>query len=176
MKKFILLLLAVLMLVLVSNTYKEEYYVIPKDSIRIRIVPNSNSIKDQLLKKEVKNNIELQIENDLKDSKTIDDTRTIILNNLTNYKQTINKVLKEENKDIDYDIDYGKHYFPEKKYKGVKYNKGYYESLLITLGKGEGNNWWCILFPPICSLDEEKNASDVKYTTYVKEIFTKYLK
>ena len=176
MKKFILLLCAILMLIVVTNKYKEDYYIIPKDSIRIRIVPNSNSINDQLLKKEVKDNLELEIENDLKESKTLEESRIIIKNNIEKYKNSINEVIKDSSNKIDFKIDYGKHYFPEKKYKGVKYKSGFYESLLITLGKGEGNNWWCVLFPPICSLEEEKSADNVEYTTYIKEIFNKYLK
>lgn len=176
MKKFILLLCAILMLVIVSNKYKEDYYIIPNDSIRIRIIPNSNSIKDQLLKKEVKDNIELVIENDLKDSKTIEESRKILKNNLDKYRENIKKTLNDSSSNIEFSIDYGKHNFPEKKYKGVKYKSGFYESLLITLGKGEGNNWWCILFPPICSLEEETSADNIEYTAYIKELFNKYLK
>lgn len=176
MKKFILLFFAVLMLLTLSSKYKEDYYVIPNESIRIRIVPNSNGIKDQLIKKEIKNNIELEIEEDLKDSKTIDNSRKIIKNNLKKFEEIIKMVLTENNEKINYNIDYGNHYFPEKKYKGVKYKSGFYESLLIRIGKGEGNNWWCILFPPICSLETENKASDVEYTSYIKEIYQRYLK
>lgn len=69
MKRFILIFLALLVLVEVTKTYKEDYYIIPEESIRIRILANSNSIEDQLIKKIVKTNIELEVENDLKDSK-----------------------------------------------------------------------------------------------------------
>ena len=176
MQKFILLFLAVLSLITISNMHEEDYYVIPNDSIRIRIVPNSNSISDQLLKKKVKNNVELEIINDLSSSKTIDETRKIIKANINKYNKLIKKVLKDEKKTINYSIDYGKHYLPEKKYKGIKYQKGYYESLLITLGNGSGNNWWCILFPPICSFEEKENIDNIEYTSYIKEIFDKYIK
>ena len=177
MKKFILLLCALLMLVVVSNKYKEDYYVIPNESIRIRIIPNSNNIKDQILKKQVKSNMELVLANDLKDSKTIEESRSIIKDNLSNYQKEVKSVIKENGSDTNFNIDYGKHYFPEKKYKGVKYKAGFYLFFLITLGKGEGDNWWCVLFPPICLLEtEDNNTSNAQYTSYVKEIFTKYLK
>lgn len=177
MKKLVLLILAVITLILVSNNYKEEYYIIPNESIRIRIVPNSNSIKDQYLKKQVKTNIELVIENDLKNSKTIETSRKIIKNNINKYKQTTQQVLKNENTTQTATIDYGYHYFPEKTYKGVKYQEGNYESLLITLGKGQGDNWWCVLFPPICSLEvENDNLDNIEYSLYIKEMFNKYIK
>lgn len=177
MKRLILLFLAVITLFLVANTYQEDYYIIPDEAIRIRIVPNSNSLNDQLLKKQVKTNIELEVENDLKESKNIATSRKILTNNLNKYANVVNKVLINENQKTAFNIDYGYHYFPEKTYKGVKYEAGNYESLLITLGKGKGDNWWCVLFPPLCSLEaEDKNSTDIEYSLYVKELFNKFLK
>ena len=65
-------------------------------------------------------------------------------------------------------------YFPSKEYKGVKYEEGYYESLVITLGKGEGDNWWCVLFPPLCLIEGEEDT-EVEYKSIVMEILDKYL-
>ena len=177
MKKLVLLIIATLILIGVINNYEEDYYIIPDKSIRIRIIPNSNNIKDQYLKKQVKTNIELELENDLKNSKTIDNSRKIIKQNLTKYENTIKEVQKQENTNQKYNIDYGYHHFPEKTYKGVKYQEGNYESLLITLGQGKGDNWWCVLFPPICSLEtNEHNTENIEYSLYVKEMFDKYIK
>ena len=177
MKKIILFILTFIVLLQVSNTYKEDYYVIPEESIRIRIIPNSNNIKDQFIKKQVQTNIELEIEKDLKNSNSINESRKIITKNINNYSKTIETVLKAEKQSQKYNIDYGFHYFPEKEYKGVKYKEGEYESLLITLGKGEGDNWWCVLFPPICSLEvEETNIDKIEYKFFIKEMFDKYIK
>ena len=180
MKKLIPFILASLMLITVSNNYKENYYIIPDESIRIRIIPNSNNVNDQYLKKQVKTNLELDLEKDLKSSKTIEDSRTIIKSNLSKYEQTVEKVLKNEHSNQKYNIDYGYNYFPEKIYKGVKYKEGDYESLLVTLGKGEGDNWWCVLFPPICSVEEEEetsnNSKNIEYSLFIKEIFDKYIR
>lgn len=180
MKKLIPFVLACIMLIIISNNYKENYYIIPDESIRIRIIPNSNNVNDQYLKKQVKNNLELDLEEDLQDSKTIDTSRKIIKKNMKKYEKTIEKVLKNEKSNQKFNIDYGYHYFPEKTYKGVKYKEGEYESLLVTLGKGEGDNWWCVLFPPICSLEEDgersNNNKNIEYSLFIKEIFDKYIK
>lgn len=177
MKKLILFILSLIILINVIGAYKEDYYIIPDKSIRIRIIPNSNNIKDQYLKNQVKTNLEIEIEKDLNHTKTIENSRKIIQNNLNNYKKTIQKVLKNENINQNFKIDYGYHYFPEKAYKGVKYKEGEYESLLVTLGKGKGDNWWCILFPPLCSLEtEENNNENIEYSLYIKEMFEKYIK
>ncbi len=177
MKKLILFILSVIVLLAVSNNYQQEYYIIPDQSIRIRIVPNSNNIKDQYIKKQVKTNIELELQDDLKNITTIENSRKIIKSNINKYDKVIKEVLNNEKYEKKHNIDYGYHHFPEKVYKGVKYKEGEYESLLITLGDAKGDNWWCVLFPPICSLEEEsKNNEKLEYSFYVKEMFNKYLK
>ena len=177
MKKLILFILAIIMLLLISNNYKEDFYIIPKESIRIRIIPNSNNVKDQYIKKQVKTNIEIELEDDLKNITTIDETRKVINENIPKYHKIVENVLVNEKVDQKYKIDYGNHYFPEKTFKGVKYEAGEYESLLITIGKGEGDNWWCVLFPPICKLEEDSNKNEkIEYSLYIKEMFEKYLK
>ena len=169
MKKLILLLLAGLILIGVINNYKEDYYIIPDQSIRIRIIPNSNSLKDQYLKKQVKTNLEIELQNNLKNTETIENTRKIIKNNLDNYNKKIKEVLTNENTSQKFTIDYGYHHFPEKTYKGVKYEEGEYESLLVTIGKGQGDNWWCVLFPPICSLEEDEHSNEnIEYSFYIE--------
>ena len=70
-------------------------------------------------------------------------------------------------------INYGLNYFPKKEFKGITYDAGYYESVVVTLGEGLGDNWWCVLFPPLCSLEAEE-SSDVEYTTMTQEILKKY--
>ena len=99
------------------------------------------------------------------------------LKNVDNYSEAKN-IVKESVNDIndivkahesDYEVIYGDNYFPEKEYKGVKYNEGEYESLVITLGKGNGKNFWCVLFPPLCMIDESK-LNDVSYGFYVSEL------
>ena len=83
--------------------------------------------------------------------------------------------MKHDNYDNNVEVNYGMNYFPEKTYKGVKYKEGEYESLVVTLGKGEGNNFWCVLFPPLCLLEaEEDDTNEVEYTSFVKELIDKY--
>lgn len=148
--------------------------VIPEDALRIRVIANSNSEYDQEIKNEVKQVIQYKMYNLLKDTKGVDDARNIINNNLKSIDSEVNKVLKSKNYELGYNINYGLNYFPSKEYKGVIYEDGYYESLVITLGSGEGDNWWCVLFPPLCLLEAE-TSDDVEYTSYVKELFEKYM-
>ena len=75
---------------------------------------------------------------------------------------------------LGYKINFGQNYFNKKKYKGITYEEGYYESLLIILGKGEGDNWWCVLFPPLCLIEAEE-SDKVEYKFFIKELIEKYL-
>ena len=87
--------------------------------------------------------------------------------------ETIEEIVASYN--IPYSINYGNNYFPSKNYKGIMYQAGNYESLVITLGEGAGNNFWCVLFPPLCLLDNEnEDVSDVDYQLYVKKLLDKF--
>lgn len=172
MKKIIIFILVFITLVF-SYKNSQNNIKIPDSAIRFRVLANSNSPRDQKIKEEVRDRIQKELYDILSKSTSIEDAREKINNDMLN----LNNIMKEEmeNKEYSYDIDYGMHYFPEKVYKGVKYNEGYYESLLITLGKGEGNNWWCVLFPPLCILEaEETNTNEIKYKSFVKELIEKY--
>lgn len=174
MKKTICLLIGIFIFyVFISNSLAKSL-TIPNDAIRIRIIPNSNSSFDQDIKKKVKDKIEITMYDLLKDAKSSKEAYDIIENNLELVDKDVQKVLNFENYDKGYNVNFGKNYFPQKEYKGVKYEEGYYESLLITLGKGEGDNWWCVLFPPLCLIEGEENDS-VEYKSIVMEILNKYL-
>lgn len=162
MKKIIVLLFA---LTIIYISKSEEKIIIPTNSIRYRIIANSDSTKDQMLKMNIKEKLDEEILPILSDSNSIENSRLLIKDNLDNIKNIVSKYTD------DFDVNYGKNYFPEKTYKGINYDAGNYESLVITLGSGLGKNWWCVLYPPLCLIDE--NTNDVEYTTLVKEILKK---
>ena len=109
----------------------------------------------------------------LENSKSTKQARNLIINNMDNFNSLLENEMKD--KEYSYTIDYGMHTFPEKTYKGITYEAGEYESLLVTLGEGSGDNWWCVLFPPLCVMEaEETNTSKIEYKSFIKEIIEKY--
>ena len=172
MKKVFICLFAIILFYMMVGHVSS--LVIPEDALRIRVIANSNSEYDQKIKTLVKEKIQYKLYNLLKDTKGINEARKIINENLPNIEAEVNNTLKELNYELGYDINYGLNYFPSKEYKGTIYEEGYYESLVITLGSGEGDNWWCVLFPPLCLLEAEE-STDVEYTSFVKELIDKYL-
>ena len=166
MKKLIIALFLVIVLILVNKS--ETKVLIPDNAIRFRIIANSNKLEDQTQKLEIKEELEPVIANILSTSNSIDETRKEIKNNMYEVKDILNKY------DTNYKINYGYNYFPEKNYKGVTYKAGNYESLVVTLGGGLGDNWWCVLFPPLCLLEaNEEDYNDITYTSYIKELIDK---
>ena len=172
MKKIIIFSILLLSLINVLHI-KADAYVIPDDAIRLRVLANSNSEYDQEIKRTVSEKIQIKMYNLLKDTKEVDEARRIINRNMDHIEKEIKETLDKNNYKLGYKIDYGNHYFPEKKYKGTVYKEGYYESLLITLGKGQGNNWWCVLFPPLCLMEAEE-SDEVEYKFFIQELFDKY--
>ncbi len=173
MKK-LTIVLAIIITVLAIN--KDSEVIIPKDSIRFRVIANSDSESDQLLKKKVVSNLNPNIINLLSSSSSLTDSRNNIENNLTLFDNIVKNTLKENNSTETYTINYGMNYFPEKEYKGTVYKEGEYESLVVTLGEGKGKNFWCVLFPPLCLLEAEDSTktTDVEYKSFIKEIIDKY--
>ncbi len=173
MKKY-LIILTIITSVFVMNDLKDEKIVIPNEAIRFRVIASSNSKEDQELKVKVKDNLQKNMQNILKNEKNIQQARLSLEKNLPLLKENVEKTLKQNNSKETYTISYGENYFPSKNYKGVIYNSGNYESLVVKLGKAEGNNFWCVLFPPLCLIEEQENTKDTEYHLLVKDLLNKY--
>ena len=174
MKKIILI---IIIIILILSLNKNSDIEIPENAIRFRVIANSNSQKEQMIKRQVIENIKPNLISIMKNSNNIDNSRNNIINNIDEIKDKTNKFLIENNINQEADVVYGDNYFPVKKYKGTKYNAGNYESLVIKLGKAKGNNFWCVLFPPLCMVEEDKSLKGkVEYKSYVKELLDKYFK
>ncbi len=168
MKK-IIIVMAIIIMILSLN--KKEQVRIPKESIRFRVIANSNKESDQELKKKVVKNLSSEII-EMKNTKNIMDTRKYIKKQLPVFTEIVDKTINQYNKQESFHINYGKNYFPEKEYQNVIYPSGEYESVVITIGEGKGDNFWCVLFPPLCFIEEESNP--IEYKSFVKEILKKY--
>lgn len=172
MKK-ILIILAVIILILIYNNEDKKYLVIPEESIRYRIIPNSNSVEDINAKEQIQKSVETDLKK-IMEANSIEETRENIINNLENIKQNIEITKKNMNYDKDVKVNYGLNYFPEKEFMGNTYKAGYYESLVVEIGKAEGSNFWCVLFPPLCMMENE-GKEEVEYTFFLKNLISKII-
>jgi stage II sporulation protein R len=126
---------------------------IPKDAIRLRILANSDAAKDQAVKRSIRDEVNANVETWVKDLKTADQAKRVITSHLDDIRQTVANKLKAEGVHVPYTVTLGEARFPTKMYGGYVYPAGVYQALVVTLGSGQGANWWCVLFPPLCFLD-----------------------
>jgi stage II sporulation protein R len=136
-----------------SAAKANEPMVIPDEAIRLRILANSDRDEDQALKREVRDRVNEEINKWVKDLTSIEEARRLIKSRLPIIQAIAEEVVKENRAGQNVQVDFGKVRFPTKLYGQFLYPAGEYEAILITLGEGEGANWWCVLFPPLCFLD-----------------------
>jgi len=169
MKRLFFLIILLLVIYGVSNTNNQEI-IIPNTSIRLRVIPNSNQPLDINIKEQVKTYLEQDIYTILKNTPNIELARETIKQTIPQIETNVQKIFTSNNYQQPYQINFGDNYFPEKTYQGITYPAGDYESLVITIGEGEGDNWWCVLFPNFCLADI---SEDTEYKSYIYELMNK---
>ena len=157
MKKIIIFLSVIIGFISYSKMISE------RDMIRFRIISNSNEEIDQETKLKIVKSLKEEL---TYKAKTKKEEKNYIISNIPVIKNKINNVLNNNK----FTINYGMNYFPSKEYNGIKYDEGMYESLVVTIGEGEGSNFWCILFPPICTIPDE----EIEYKSFLKEALNKF--
>ncbi|SFA39376.1 stage II sporulation protein R [Anoxybacillus pushchinoensis] len=127
--------------------------VIPNEAVRLRILANSDAPADQALKRAVRDAVNDQITTWVSDLTSFEEAKRVIAEHIPEIEQTVARIVREKKSDQSYTVTFGRVSFPTKIYGSYMYPAGEYDAVLITLGKGEGANWWCVLFPPLCFLD-----------------------
>lgn len=121
--------------------------------IRFHIRANSDKEEDQALKLKIRDEILKEMGGKFESTRSLDESRNIIKNNMGEMKAITEKVIEKEGEDYSVEVSLGQDSFPTRKYGNLVLPAGDYETLLITLGEGKGQNWWCIMFPPLCFVD-----------------------
>ena len=161
----ILMFLITLNIVACSNinggqVYEKElvYEEIEKEIIRFHVIANSDSEEDQNLKLKVRDAVVDFVYNGLENSTSLEESRKFILDNKSEIENIARKEI--ENSGYDYKIEsmLSRENFPDKVYGELVFPQGEYEAYRILIGEGKGQNWWCVMFPPLCFVDGSKEA------------------
>ncbi len=152
---------AVMMLLIFSACANEPF--------RLHILGNSNSAGDQQVKLAVRDAV-LKATKDITKCKNEAEAEEYIKNNIGIILETANETLAKNGFDYTATAGTGNFYFPEKSYQSVTYPEGNYEALRIILGEGEGDNWWCVMFPPLC-ISEITDDEDLEYKSLLAELW-----
>ena len=140
---------------------------------RLHILANSNSKEDQNLKLKVRDSILEYMKNLEKNAQTKEEVLNLCEDNKENLKNIAEKVINQNGYNYTIDIEIGNFYFPTKNYANLSLPAGYYDSLRIKIGKAEGENWWCSLFPPLCFVDISSGVMEEEDSDILKETLTK---
>lgn len=128
-----------------------------KDSlIRFHVIANSDTDEDQKLKLKVKDKVIDYLYPFLSNSQSLDESRQIIKNNMDKVRNLAEQVIKENKYDYSVKVELSRENFPDKSYGNITLPQGNYEAFRIIIGSGQGRNWWCVMFPPLCFVDESK--------------------
>lgn len=147
---FILLFIYLLHPVIEKNLSQNPYQ---DEIIRFHVRANSDLEEDQRLKLEVRDEILDKMQEKFQGVDDIQESREIILNNLQEIEEIAERVIGENDKDYQVKANLLMEEFPVRKYGNMIYPQGDYETLLVTIGTGQGQNWWCVMFPPLCFVD-----------------------
>lgn len=140
-----------------------------KDLIRIHIIANSNDKKDQELKYAVRNELVERVKPKIINAKTQKDAMEILIKNQNEIKKIAEKVVFENGFSYPVRVEIGNFLFPARAYGNYVVPAGRYESLRVIIGEGDGNNWWCVLFPPLCFVDISSSEINVDNQVEYKE-------
>lgn len=143
--------------------------------LRVHIRANSNAEVDQAVKYKVKTAVVDFLTPKIAESSTFEKAYEILSENLGEIEKVADEVLKENG------FEYVSHailcdeYFPTRTYGEYTLESGFYDALIIELGSGEGNNWWCVVYPPLCFIGSEgSDLSNIKYKSKIVEIIKKF--
>ena len=142
---------------------------IADECVRIHIRANSNSQQDQSVKLAVRDEITAYLTQKLDDCTSKKDAVSILCNEKQNLVNIANNTLYTHGFDYKASIALKNEHFPDRKYDGYDFPEGNYDALIIYLGEGVGDNWWCVAFPPLCFLPESTGGEKIVYKSWAKE-------
>ena len=140
----------------VSNTYsntKKLQSTLAQKIIRFHVIADNDTDESQQLKMKVKNETLKYMKTLLTGTEDLSTTRDILENNLENIKNFALDVVEKEGYEYNVSAEFENCYFPIKEYGSLIFPAGYYDALKIKLGKAEGRNWWCVMYPNLCFVE-----------------------
>lgn len=126
---------------------------IAPEILRFHVLANSNTQEDQQLKLEVRTLLLNSMYDGLGENATKADTKNYVIHNREELEATAEVYMREQGYDYSAHMELTECYFPTKTYGDMVFPCGMYEAVRIVIGSGEGQNWWCVLYPPLCFVD-----------------------
>ena len=162
-----ILLLAVIIIAVIPTENESAIY---DDTIRLHILANSDSREDQELKLGIRDMVLEKYGQKLSGYGTKEEALDRISNLTPDIKRDVDERLREHGKKYTSRVEIGLEWYDTRKYEDFTLPCGYYSSLRIMLGEAEGQNWWCVMYPPLClDIATESAPTDDGVINYTKE-------
>ncbi len=120
---------------------------------RLHVIANSDEPDDQSLKYKVRDNVLSYMNNLCLNTKTKEEAIKIAINHQDEFNKIAKQTILDNGYDYDVNIKIGIFDFPTKQYGDISFPAGSYDALRIEIGEAKGQNWWCVMFPPLCFVD-----------------------
>lgn len=182
MKKILTLLVIGFILTLVLGAFvgfkKHDETPLEKSSyVRIHIRANSNDEVDQRVKLKVKEAVVEFLTPFIASCNTLEQAHAVIRSHLSGVTRVADAVLAQEGFEYTSRARMTDEYFPTRAYGELVLDEGVYDALIVELGSGTGDNWWCVVYPPLCFIGAESNGSNsITYKSKILEIINKLCK
>ena len=138
--------------------------------LRIHVRANSNETVDQNVKYLIKDDIVEFLTPIVAKCESKEEAISSLKEAKTQIEGVANKVLSERGFDYKAKVSVKNEYFPTRVYDGLTLEEGYYDCLIVELGKAEGDNWWCVVYPPLCFV----NCENISYRSKIAEIIRRF--
>ena len=146
------------------------------DYLRLHIRANSNSDEDQEVKYYIKDELLNYLTLQIATLETKKDLENFIINNRVKIQNFVDNILEEKGFNYISNIKINNEYFPSRTYNNLTLESGFYDAIIVELGSAEGNNWWCVAYPPLCFMYESDNFGNITYKSILLEIINKFFK
>ncbi len=152
----------VLAMVPVHDQEPDQSKQLRDDVVRFHVMAKSDNKLDQELKLKVRDAVIEYLRPGLEEAEDQQEAATIIQGELDQIQQVAVDTLRVNGSADHVQVFYGEYEFPTRVYGPLTFPKGKYQSLRVVLGAGEGRNWWCCLFPPLCFVDIADSAKGLR--------------
>lgn len=142
---------------------------VKEECIRIHVRANSNTTIDQEVKYVVKDAIVSYLTPYVSDASTFEEAKSTVQSRLSDVERVARETLRKSGFEYGVRVRLTREEFPARVYDGYTLEAGVYEALILELGAGTGDNWWCVLFPPLCFSPSGKGET-IEYKSKLAEL------
>lgn len=155
MKKYLFLLIVLISFIILSaysyaSAINED---LSNNVFRLHVIANSDSKEDQDLKYKVRDKLIEYMKSLTTNISSKEEVIKIANNHISDFESIAKEVITENGFDYDVKVEIGNFSFPTKQYGDISFPAGFYDALKVEIGSAKGQNWWCVMFPPLCFVD-----------------------